>query len=98
MRKYVLAALMLGTVLTSGCFRERHNRQMTVVRDCTGVYLREQHKDYRVCNYEQLDSYPEGTMVQASFKFIGSCPKLDTMIVCEMLHQNEGLIELRSVK
>lgn len=71
----------------------------TVVRDCTGTYLRtEDGKDYNVCNLEAVEPYPAGTRVEADFKRISACPAAAERIVCYMLHANEGWIEVTSVR
>ena len=72
---------------------------MTVIRDCTGTYLRLDGKDYHVCNLEKVSSYPNGTNVVVTFKKIKDCTGLaNDAIVCQMLHANEGWIEVEKIK
>lgn len=94
MKKYLLALALLSVTGLSACVRCKNFKYVTVIKDCTGVYLRDQHKDYRVCNYEVLNGYSDGASVQATYQSVGSCPALDTVVVCEMLHPSEGLVEI----
>ncbi|MNT09900.1 hypothetical protein D3C72_1447060 [compost metagenome] len=98
MKKYLVALAVLSVTGLSSCIRCVKMKYVTVVKDCTGVYLRDQQKDYQVCNYEMLDAYHNGASVQAQYGTIGSCPALDTVVVCEMLHPSEGLVEIYSVE
>lgn len=94
MKKYLLALAVMAVTGLSACVECKKFKYVTVVKDCTGVYLRDQQKDYLVCNYEVLNAYSNGTSVRATYQHIGSCPKLDTVVVCEMLHPSEGLVEV----
>lgn len=69
---------------------------MTVIKDCTGSYLRYNDKDYHICNIENVDIYNNGTKVTASFKKIKECSRID--VVCRMYHANEGLINVIKIK
>jgi SH3-like domain-containing protein len=72
---------------------------MTVVKDCTGTYLRYKEKDYHVCNLEMTSSYENGALVTATVKKIKEC-KGSAMneIVCAMIHDNEGWILIEKIK
>jgi len=73
---------------------------MTVERDCTGTYLRLNGKDYHVCNLEKVSEFPDGVSVKAAFERIDICTgsAMDDAIVCDMLHQNEGWIEVKNIR
>lgn len=68
---------------------------MTVVRDCTGTYLRFNEKDYNVCNLEKVSSFPNGILVTATFKKIKNCTG---GAICHMYHENEGWIQVEKIK
>lgn len=70
---------------------------MTVVKDCTGTYLRMNGKDYQVCNTATTISYTAGTRVKVSFKAVGNCKEAPEF-VCEMLHPSEGWIKIVSIE
>ena len=78
------------------CNKEESTK-MTVVKDCTGVYLRFNAKDYQVCNEEKLDSYSDGTELDIVYQNITSCPSLNNKIICMMYHAREGWIEVKSI-
>ncbi len=86
------------TILLAGCKKEI-NKIVTVVRDCTGTYLRFDGKDYQVCNLEKVSSFSDGSIVTATFKSINVCngPAKDS-VVCLMIHHNEGWIEVEKIK
>ena len=70
---------------------------MTVIKDCTGSYIRFNGNDYHICNVEIVESYDNGTEVKAFFKKKDDCPDSDE-IVCEMLHNNEGWINVTKIE
>ena len=77
---------------------KRETNTMTVIKDCTGTYLRMDGKDFHVCNIGKLSLFSTGTTVNATFKKIDNCKRLEDMVVCKMLHPNEGLIEIVKLK
>ena len=90
--------LSLIFVLFISCKKD-NLQNMTVIRDCTGTYLQLNGKDYQVCNLEKTNSFATGAKVQASFKKLSTCKgsAMDA-IVCLMLHENEGWIEVEKIK
>lgn len=71
----------------------------TIVRDCTGTYLRiAENKDYLVCNSELLAEKKEGEKVSLTFVYTKDCPERDGKIMCMMYHENQGMISVKSVK
>lgn len=73
-----------------------NNESMTVIKDCTGSYLRFNAKDYQVCNIEIVADFENGAKVEASFEKIDECE--NNWIVCYMLHENEGWINVIKVE
>lgn len=95
--KAVFLSLILLCILSSCC---KHDETFaTLVRDCTGTYLRMSSKDYGVCNLEQVNSFADGAHVKVSYTKISVCTgsAIDA-IVCEMLHANEGWITVNSIQ
>ena len=88
-----IAALMLSL----GACGKLETRAI-VVKDCTGTYLRINQKDYMVCNYEVLQNYSNGAEIKVDFKTEESCFHLIDLVVCEMYHENEGLIQITKIK
>ncbi|MBW8360940.1 MAG: hypothetical protein K0M56_01995 [Kaistella sp.] len=74
------------------------SEKATVVRDCTGTYLRVDTKDYLVCNNAILKNYKEGAKVTVKFAKTDSCPEFDGKAVCMMYHENEGTVRISEVK
>lgn len=71
----------------------------TIVKDCTGTYLRvKENEDYLVCNSEILQSKKEGEKVSVVFDKTDKCPERDGKIMCMMYHENKGMIRIKSVQ
>lgn len=91
--KRAICLFFIITLITS-CSKIR-NKEMEVIKDCTGVYLRFNNKDYQVCNEEKLAAYSNGEHVTATFKKIKNCT-LDR-IVCMMHHESEGFVDVQKI-
>ena len=96
MRKLLFFTSLFTLFILLACSKEKHET-MTIVRDCTGTYLRLNEKDYQVCNHEKLSSFVDGTKVKAIFKKVKECKNKD-VAVCMLLHYNEGWIHVRKIK
>ena len=96
--KKIFSILIVICMLTfSACKKE--NKSVTVIRDCTGTYLRFHDKDYRVCNLEKVESISNNENITASFKKIIKCKgSANEGTVCLLLHENEGWIEVIDIK
>jgi hypothetical protein len=93
----VLLFLFLGII--SSCDKLNPCKNATVLKDCTGTYLRVDDKDYHVCNIEKTSAFTNGASVSVSFKKIEECNgSAAQQIVCEMLRLNDGWIEIKSIK
>ena len=98
MRILILFASIFTLFTLFACQKEKYET-MTVVRDCTGTYLRFNEKDYHVCNLEKVSSFANGTEVSANFKKIEECNgSAKNSIVCMFLHANEGWITVNEIK
>lgn len=96
--KRILFLLAVFTVLAVAC-KKTPRTTVTVVRDCTGTYLRMDGKDYLVCNLEQVERFADGAVVKASFKRLKECNgSAKDRIVCMMVHEHEGWIEVLSIE
>lgn len=60
---------------------------MTVIKDCTGSYLRFNDKDYPICNEMMLDGFSNGAIVRANVIKIKECN--NDRIHCCMVHPHE---------
>jgi len=71
----------------------------TVVRDCTGTYLRvAENEDYLICNAEILESKKDGEKVSLVYDYTKECKERDGKIMCMMYHESKGMIRVKSVK
>lgn len=97
MKFHYLIYLFSILLFTNFSCQKEKSVKMTVIKDCTGVYLRIDKKDYQVCNVEKLESYSDGTEINVVYQNITSCPSLNNKIVCMMYHPSEGLIEVNRI-
>lgn len=96
MNRVIFFLLVFFSLAVSGCCK---TKRATVVRDCTGTYLRIGEKDYRVCNTEKTADYQDGEEVAASFKETRSCTgPANDQIQCMMYHEYESWIEVKKIK
>ncbi len=98
MKNSRLLLLFILTLFLIFCKKER-NKNATVLRNCTGTYLRMDGKDYRVCNIELVSQFTDGTKVSVTYNkieaFNGSA--IDQS-VCKMLYPSEGWIEVEKIR
>lgn len=95
MKKLLLVVFVLPIIIS--CTKEYKTAK--VVRDCTGTYLQITGKDYHVCNIEKTNSYKDDETVKATFSSVSECKgSAADQAVCLMYHENEGWIEVKSIK
>lgn len=91
----ILNVVIFVTIMFS-C--QKSEKNMEVIKDCTGSYLRDNGKDYKVCNIEMLENYESGQDVTVAYAHLSSCEALDTVIVCELYHPYEGWIKIKEIE
>jgi hypothetical protein len=74
--------------------------EVKVVKDCTGTYIRYHEKDYQVCNFEKLQDIEDGKLITVELYRMEACdnPAFNDLIVCMMVHENEGWVNIVSIK
>lgn len=93
-----LLLLVALSISLFSCEKNTNNKNATVIKDCTGTYIRYQEKDYQVCNTSTLFPYGDGKSIKVTFKRIDACNNPEsTGAVCMMYHENEGWVEIISV-
>lgn len=93
--KSVLATT--GLALMTSCSVSNVKSIATVIKDCTGTYLRIDNEDYLVCNADILKDHQEGSTVSATYRKVQKCPELDGRMVCAMYHEKAGNIRIQSI-
>jgi hypothetical protein len=74
-------------------------KNATVIKDCTGTYMRLDGKDYKVCNIEKVSPFQNGITVSVSFKELQDCEGPgNTLVTCYMFHDFESWIEIDNIK
>jgi hypothetical protein len=90
--------MILAMITLFSCAKGTYE-QMTIVRDCSGTYLRQDGKDYHVCNAEKVSEYSNGKTLTVTCKQLAGCnnPAAD-QVTCKLFHYNEGWVEVVKVK
>jgi len=96
--KIALCIIVVLNTIFFSCKKEM-NETVTVIKDCTGAYLRRNGIDYKVCNPEKLSSFQNEINVSASFKQLTACNgSTDHAPTCYMIHQFNSWIEIKNIK
>ena len=96
MKKINSLLLIVFCVFLGACKKEK-NDEMIVIKDCTGMYLRFDNKDYHVCNINKVSPYANNTKVNAKFRRVKECETEAGKIICQMYHEDEGWIEVTEI-
>lgn len=100
MKRFLPISLLIAGFLTS-CSPKTFS-SLTVIRDCTGTYLRKDSVDYPVCNVRELEGFSDGTAVHVSYQMHQKdrwCQAQES-VQCLMIHpfQTGEWIEIRKAK
>jgi len=96
---HLLSLGIFSTLLFSCATVHDRLQTGTIVRDCTGTYLRvAENEDYLVCNSDILVSKKDGEKVSVVYDYTKECKERDGKIMCMMFHENKGMIQVKSVK
>nr|WP_314546803.1 hypothetical protein [uncultured Empedobacter sp.] len=97
--KLLFSLTTLLTLALSSCSTSiKHDRLFTgtIVRDCTGTYIRVDDKeDYLVCNNEIFSDKKEGETVSVIYDFEKTCKELENKATCMMYHEHKGKIKIK---
>ncbi len=96
--KLVQLVFVFGMLLFVAGSCSKWTKKMEVVRDCTGVYLKKDSKDFKVCNESKLDAYETGTKITVDYDVLAECFGLIEQPVCLMYHEYESRIEVVRIK
>ncbi|SFH85882.1 hypothetical protein [Halpernia frigidisoli] len=95
---FLIAAFSVS-ILSCKSISTNQFHSATIVKDCSGTYLRTAEKvDYLVCNSELLKDKKEGEKVSVNFKMTTECPERNGEIRCMLYHENKGLVRISSFK
>lgn len=71
----------------------------SIVRDCTGTYIRIVGKgDFLVCNDKLIKDKKDGENLSLSYELTKDCTERDGIVTCMMFHENKGMIRIKSFK
>ena len=89
---------LLLTLTFFSCKKEG-TENATVIKDCTGTYLRMQGKDYKVCNIEKTSSLRNDINISVTFKKLTECDGSGNLgQICDLYHKFDSWIEIETIK
>lgn len=94
----VIFTVAIAAIMVSACNKSK-GPNATVIRECAGVFLKIDGKDYNVCNSDKLKRYPAGARIHVGYNHISECanPDYDAPL-CLVGYPSEGWIEITEVK
>lgn len=92
----LILALLFLSLSISSC--NKISSEMTVVKNCTGVYLKNNNNSYRVCNYNLLDDYQDGDKINITVKKTESCIEESPFNICYLNYPSKGVVEILNIK
>lgn len=98
MRKTTFVFLIVLSILFAASCKKK-NQKATVIKDCSGTYIRLNDVDHMVCNEDRLDSFDPGTEVEVKFVRDDKC--VSDRVHCMMVHEHKtepGNYKILSVK
>jgi hypothetical protein len=97
MKNLIIVAVCIIYIVSAACQKRiSAAKQAIVVRDCTGVYLRMEEKDYLVCNVSLLEGKENGASVHVFFRKIDECLRPEAR--CLLFHPAEGIISIIKIQ
>ena len=96
MRKInLICSFVLLTFVSVSCNKDKI--EVEVIKDCTGVYLRANEVDSKVCNEYLLDSYPSGTKLEVNYDILTQCYGIQEEPTCSDVHAFSQLVEITEI-
>ncbi len=95
--KNIFLSVSLGLILVVMVSCQK-DIPVTVIKDCTGTYIRVNSRDLFVCNYELLDSYAHNTVINVSYGTLNRCDKKDTITRCTMAHTFDKFVKIKTIE
>ena len=95
MKTILLTISVISLFLFTSCDKEK--KRVEIIKDCTGVYLREKKIDVKVCNTYLLDSYNTGDKIKVNYDILGECFGLIEPITCTTSHPYQDLVEVTKI-
>lgn len=91
--------VLLSAICFSSHFAEGQSRyrKATIIRNCTGTYLRFGKKSYMVCNSEKLSTFESNQKLKVKTRKVKSCPAPEGEI-CMLYYEYKGAVEIKGIK
>lgn len=96
--KSIIQILLLLLISLSIYSCKKTSNRMTVVKNCTGIYVAKHGNSYRVCNYNLLDDYQDGDKINITVKKTESCIEESPFNICYLNYPSKGVVEILNIK
>lgn len=96
--KNIIHLLIVILLIFSSCKKDSYTNA-TVIKNCTGTYLKVLDQTYQICNANKTSSFENEQKVLARFTFTKACSN-DAPIsaTCYMLYYSDGWINIIDLK
>lgn len=97
---YLFLIMLLLLIIMPSCNR-KYNQSASIVRDCTGTYLRWQNADHYIVNDETTDDFNDAEEVKVTFKDVTkNADKItfENESNCMLYHAIEGFVEIKKIE
>ncbi|MES2799405.1 MAG: hypothetical protein V4638_05265 [Bacteroidota bacterium] len=100
MKNLIVICLLCGFAFLMNSCAVSKSVEAKVVRDCTGVYVRIDEKDYLVCNKSKLVNFENGDLVLVKSNETDNIDECEGKndIVCMMYHEHAAVVTVSSIK
>ncbi len=96
--KSIIQILLLLLISLSIYSCKKTSNRMTVVKNCTGIYVAKHGNSYRVCNYNLLEDYQDGDKINITIKKIKHCSIKYPFSNCMLVYPSKGVVEIIKIK
>lgn len=91
MKLFVGAAVSILLLGSCGVTREM---QGTIVKDCTGTYIRHNNIDFKICNESEIGSAYVDQRITINYKEVNDCKNAST---CPIYHPSAKNIKVKKI-
>lgn len=100
LNRHLFPAILTLLIILPSCNR-KYNQSASIVRDCTGTYLRWRDADYYIVNDDTTDDFNNDDEVNVTFKDVTkNADKItfENESNCMLYHAIEGLVEIKRIR
>jgi len=90
--------ILLIAIASLCCCKKESYTHATIVKNCTGTYLKIIDKSYKVCNTSKTDAFAADQSVLVSFNLIKKCSNPEPYSSCSMAYLYDAVVNVANIK